>query len=160
MAEIKDLDFKTRLIVKTYPFRKIDPLPICDTPKKPLKDCRIALVTTAGLVPPGEKDFEEVLGGDTSYRLIPNDVYVADLKEVHRSESFDHSGVEADRNIAFPLDRMKELLAQGVFKDLSPVHLSFMGSITAPGRLIKRSAPEAVQQLVKNKVDLALLIPI
>lgn len=35
-----------------------------------------------------------------------------------------------------------------------------MGSITAPGRLIRRSAPEAAALLVEDEVDLALLTPV
>jgi hypothetical protein len=35
-----------------------------------------------------------------------------------------------------------------------------MGSITAPGRLIARTAPEAAQLLVQDQVDVALLFPV
>jgi hypothetical protein len=34
-----------------------------------------------------------------------------------------------------------------------------MGSITAPNRLIKRTAPEAAEIFVRDEVDLALLVP-
>jgi hypothetical protein len=43
---------------------------------------------------------------------------------------------------------------------LAPRHLSFMGSITAPGRLVAESAPEAAQLLVDDGVDVALLVPV
>ena len=39
-------------------------------------------------------------------------------------------------------------------------HLSFMGSIPAPGRLIRDSAPAAAQLLVEDRVDAALLVPV
>jgi hypothetical protein len=35
-----------------------------------------------------------------------------------------------------------------------------MGSITAPGRLIKRTAPQAAQSLVDDGVDVAILVPV
>jgi hypothetical protein len=35
-----------------------------------------------------------------------------------------------------------------------------MGSITAPGRLTSRTAPEAAQLLVDDRVDVALLVPV
>jgi D-proline reductase (dithiol) PrdB len=35
-----------------------------------------------------------------------------------------------------------------------------MGSITAPGRLIKQSAPAAAALLVEDHVDVALLLPV
>jgi hypothetical protein len=35
-----------------------------------------------------------------------------------------------------------------------------MGSITAPGRLIRDSAPAAAKLLADDRVDVALLIPV
>jgi hypothetical protein len=35
-----------------------------------------------------------------------------------------------------------------------------MGSVTAPGRLIKKTIPLVVPQLVSDDVDIALLIPV
>jgi hypothetical protein len=35
-----------------------------------------------------------------------------------------------------------------------------MGSITAPGRLIRDTAPEAAEWLVEDEVDVALLVPV
>jgi D-proline reductase (dithiol) PrdB len=73
---------------------------------------------------------------------------------------FDHAGIRRDPNVAFPLDRLRELAAPGEIGEVSPRHLSFMGSITAPGRLASRTAPEAAQLLVDDQVDLALLFPV
>jgi D-proline reductase (dithiol) PrdB len=122
---------------------------------------RTALVTTAGLVPPGLPPFEEsIKGGDYSYRVIAGNAEVQALGEFHRSESFDHAGIAKDRNLAFPLDRLRELARSGEIGKPAPRHLSFMGSITAPGRLVKRTAPEAARLLVEAEVDVALLIPV
>jgi hypothetical protein len=35
-----------------------------------------------------------------------------------------------------------------------------MGSITAPARLVRESAPAAAQVLVADRVDVALLVPV
>jgi hypothetical protein len=35
-----------------------------------------------------------------------------------------------------------------------------MGSITAPGRFIKRTLPEVAGLLVEDKVDVALMVPV
>jgi hypothetical protein len=35
-----------------------------------------------------------------------------------------------------------------------------MGSITAPGRLLKQTAPAAAQLFVEDTVDVALLVPV
>ncbi|GAC1337010.1 MAG: hypothetical protein NVSMB23_02930 [Myxococcales bacterium] len=160
MPALSELPFKLRAFLKLYPFRRVDPVP-CAGLRKPAAQCRVALVTTAGLVVPGTTPFDEgVKGGDFSYRVIGRDAEVATLEEHHRSDSFDHRGIEADRNLAFPLDRLRELAAEGQIGEVAPRHLSFMGSITAPGRLVRDSAPAAAAVLVEDAVDIALLLPV
>jgi D-proline reductase (dithiol) PrdB len=39
-------------------------------------------------------------------------------------------------------------------------HFSFMGSITAPGRLISETAPAVAQLLQEDQVDAAFLVPV
>ena len=65
-----------------------------------------------------------------------------------------------DPNLAFPVDRVRELEARGRIGALSTRHLSFMGSITAPGRLVRETAPAAAARLVADGVDAALLVPV
>ena len=155
MGDASEFSLATRIFLKTYPWRRIDPVP-CAPLRKPLAESRIAIVTTAGLHLPDQTPFDcDRRGGDTSYRVIPNDADVSTLLESHRSETFDHSGVRADPNLAFPLDRLRELRLP-----LAPRHLSFMGSITAARGLIAESAPEAAQLLVDDGVDVALLVPV
>jgi D-proline reductase (dithiol) PrdB len=128
---------------------------------KPLAASRGALVTTAALHLPDQQPFdEEKRGGDWSCREIPDDVEVARLRSSHRSRSFDRSGLERDPNLAFPLDRLHELTARGVIGPPNRRHFSFMGSITAPGRLLKESAPEAARKLKEDGADWVLLTPV
>jgi D-proline reductase (dithiol) PrdB len=149
-----------RTTLAAYPWRRIDPVP-CARLVKPLDRCRVVLVTTAGLVPPGAPPFDSsIRGGDFSYRVIAGGAEVEALSEFHRSRSFDHEGIERDRNLAFPLDRLRELAAEGEIGEVAPRHLSFMGSITAPGRLMRRTAPEAAQLIADDGVDVALLVPV
>ena len=82
------------------------------------------------------------------------------LHSSHRSESFDHSGLERDPNLGMPLDRLHELAAGGRIGSAAPEHLSIMGSITAPGRLIRDTAPRAADLLAQAGVDLALFVPV
>ena len=160
MARMEELPLWLRAILKVYPWRRVEPVP-CARLRRPLSAARVALVTTAGLVPPGTAPFDSsVRGGDTSYRVIGADAKVEQLEEHHRSGSFDHAGIEQDRNLAFPLDRLRDLAAAGEIGSVAPRHLSFMGSITAPGRLIRRSAPEAATLLAADLVEIALLIPV
>ncbi len=160
MARVADLPLSLRVLLRTYPWRRIEPVP-CARLTKPMSSARVALVSTAGLVPAGAPPFDQaVRGGDFSHRVIAADTDVATLADFHRSTSFDHRGVAADRNLALPLDRLRELAAAGEIGAVAPRHLSFMGSITAPGRLVRQSAPVAAELLVSDAVDVALLVPV
>ena len=160
MGDLSEFPLKYRLFLKAYPWRRIDPVPW--TPlQKPLKKSRLALVTSAGLVLPGQEPFDEsIRGGDYSVREIPSDTDISTLIDAHRSGLYDHAGLRQDPNLAFPLDRLHELVQNGRIGYLNHRHLSYMGSITAPGRLIKKTAPEDVRRLVKDGVDAALLVPV
>jgi D-proline reductase (dithiol) PrdB len=160
MATIDELRATDRIFVRVYRWRRIDPVPWAP-PAKPLAACRLALVSSAGLVLPSQAPFDDgVRGGDWSFRVIPADTDVRTLVDTHRSRSFDHSGVARDANLAFPLDRAHELAVAGRIGSVAPRHLSFMGSITAPGRLIRDTAPEAASLLAADGVDAALLVPV
>jgi D-proline reductase (dithiol) PrdB len=160
VAEDHDLSLALRTFLKTYPWRRIDPVPV-SVLVKPLEECRVALVTSAGLVVPGDQPFSSsVLGGDFSLRVIPSSIDVQTLEDHHRSDSYSHAGVEADRNMGLPLDRLHEMAAAGVVRSVAPRHISVMGSITAPGRFVKRTAPEIADLFIEDEVDVALLVPV
>jgi len=160
MAHLSELPFTTRLFLKAYQWRRIDPVPWA-APRKPLAESRLALVSTAGLVLPGQEPFDDgVKGGDWSYREVPADADVSTLIDTHRSESFDHAGVRSDPNLAFPIDRLRELAEEGAIGSVNHRHFSFMGSITAPGRLMADTAPAVAAALAADAVDAVLLVPI
>ena len=160
MADVSKLPMSTRAFMKLYRWRQLKDV-ACTPLRKPLSESRVALVTSGGLVVPGQVPFDmDFRGGDPSYRVIPADVDVQSLEEYHRSEAFDHSGIEADKNMAMPLDRLHELVAERVIGEVAPRHLSFMGSVTAPGRLTRDTAPKAAHLLVEDEVDVALLVPV
>ena len=160
LGDLSEFPLKYRLLLKTYRWRRIEPVPW--TPlKKPLSDCRLVLVSSAGIVASNQRPFDNAIrGGDPSIREIPVDVDVSTLTETHRSEAFDHRGIRQDPNLAFPIDRLRELTESGRIGSLNHRHLSLMGSVTAPGRLIKKTIPLAVPQLLLDKIDIALLIPV
>lgn len=121
----------------------------------------MAIVSTAGLVLPSHEHFDDdVRGGDWSFREIPADADTTTLIDTHRSGSYDHSGVHADANLAFPIDRLRELAEEGAIGSVNQRHFSLMGSITAPGRLTSHSAPLVADALAADGVDAVLLVPI
>lgn len=160
MGDTREFSLPVRLFLKAYPWHRIDPVPWAPL-RKPLRECRVALGSSAGFSLPDQEPFDDAAkGGDPSFRWVPGDADPRRFVENHRSESFDHTGIQQDANLAFPLDRLRELQREGRIGQVAPRHLSFMGSITAPGRLIRGTAPAAVEALVEDQVDLALLVPV
>jgi D-proline reductase (dithiol) PrdB len=160
MADWSELPLSLRLFMRMYRWRRIDPVPWAPL-RKPLKQSRVAIVSTAGLVRSDQERFDDtVKGGDWSFREIADDTAPGSLIDSHRSESFDHAGLDSDKNLGFPLDRLHELVEANVIGSANHRHLSFMGSITAPGRLIAKSAPVAAGLMVEDQVDAVILIPI
>ena len=95
-AILNEFSLPVKLFLKAYPWRKIDPIPWAPL-KKPLSECRLALVSTAAFVRPGQKPFDEsIRGGDFSFREIPGDADVHQLVESHeptlRGPGFSRSG--------------------------------------------------------------------
>ena len=160
MGDFSEFGLKHRIFLRSYPWRRIDPVPW--TPlAKPLSECRLALISSAGFVLPGQEPFDsDERGGDASFREIPDDTDVATLVDTHRSETFDHTAMVRDPNLAFPIDRLRELAESGRIGSVNRRHVSFMGSLTAVGRLTKRTAPVMARMLKDDGVDAALLIPV
>lgn len=167
MARLEDVELTERLFLKGYPFWKYsprpdDPVSMAVTPlRKPLSACTVALVTTAGLSLPNQPPFDAIIRmGDTSFREIPATVSPQLLEMNQRSWAFDHTGVLRDRNLAFPLDRLREMLERGEIGAIAPHHYSFMGSIAGPRKLIHETAPEVAHRLATAHVDVVLLTPV
>jgi D-proline reductase (dithiol) PrdB len=160
MAKLSDLKPTYQFFMKAYPYRKVDWNPGARL-VKPLRDARIAVVTTAAFFKPDQPPFDvSIRGGDFSYRVLPLGTELASLRNAHRSDAFDSSGIASDKNLALPLDRLKALAKEGAIGSVAPRHFSFMGSISAPGRLIDRTAPEVARMLVEDAVDAVFLTPV
>lgn len=128
---------------------------------KPLSESCVAAVTTSGFSRADDPPFDaSIRGGDCSYRVIPAETDLRTLRISHTSDAFDARGVKSDPNLALPLDRFHTLSAAGMIGSIAPRHFSFMGSITAPGRLINKTAPEVARLLIQDQVDAVLLTPV
>ena len=160
MATLTDLPLKHRAFMRMYRYRHVDWRPGSQL-RKPLSAARVAMITSAGYYLPDQAPFDaSVRGGDCSYRVIATPADVDALRIGNRSEAFDPSGIELDKNLAFPLDRLHELASDRSIGSAAPRHFSIMGSITAPGRLVSRTAPEITTMLRQDDVDAVLLVPV
>ena len=127
---------------------------------KPLSECKVALVTSAGLHLRGDKPFtRDDPGGEYTYRVIPSDCNPSDVVQSHFSIGFDHTGIYRDLNVTFPVDRLRELVEQGKVGELSASYYSFMGALRDASKLIEETGPDVARRLKAEGVDVALLTP-
>ncbi len=128
--------------------------------QKPLDECQIAVVTTAGVHHRQQAPFDmQDPDGDPTYRQLDTSSIRSDFAITH--DYYDHRDAERDLNIVLPLDRLDELVDEGVLGRLADRHFGFMGHIT--GRhmttLVETTAPEVAARLKADRVDLVLLTP-
>lgn len=116
---------------------------------------RVAIVSTAGLHRANDTPFR---GGAGDYRIIPANVDPRELRMSHISTNFDRIGFQQDVNIAFPIERLRELVAEGVVGGTATYHYSFMGA--TPPEAMEASARELAAVLTGDSVDAVLLIPV
>ena len=121
-----------------------------------LSNARVAIVTTAGLALRGDARFDL---RDCGYRVIPGDVKADELVMSHTSVNFDRTGYQLDLNVAFPIDRLNELAAQGHIGSVAAWHYGFMGAYHEPAAY-EESAREVGARLRADGVDVVLLVPI
>jgi D-proline reductase (dithiol) PrdB len=126
--------------------------------RKPLAECTIALISTAG-VHLKSQPAHEVLNphGDASFREIPGDIQASDLAVDHLH--YDTTDANTDPNCVFPIDRLRELVAMGIIGSVAPMHFGFMGFIP-DGRLLRdTTAPIVAERLLAQGTDAVVLAP-
>lgn len=121
---------------------------------KPIKDCRVALLSSGGLYLPDQPPFED---NDASYRRIPRDADIGTLRVYHHGYRDDD--VDRDPNCVFPLDRLRELVAAGVIGEVADFALTFL-TLYSARREVSERAPKLLAELQAMAVDAALLVPV
>lgn len=134
------------------------PCPTYDTqpwvPGPPLAESRVAIISTAGIQRRGDRPF---VFGATDYRVIARDDD-DELVMSHASTNFDRTGFQQDVNVIFPLDRLKELAADGVIASVAQYHYAIMGA-THPDDF-EPQARDLAAILKADAVNAALLVPV
>jgi len=128
---------------------------------RPLRICRVALITTAGLHLPEQEPFDmSDKNGDPSYREIPSRVGVERLTITH--DYFPRADAAADPNLVLPVDPLRELVREGAVGSIAPRLFSFMGHIQGDHlqTLTGTTAPEVARALKADAVDAVFLTPV
>ena len=118
-----------------------------------LSDTTIALVSTAGVHLKTQEPYNT--DGDGSYRVIPSDTNVADLMVTHTH--YDHTAADQDINVVFPIERLRELVADGTIKGLNTEFFGMMGYTLKMKQVLDETGPEIAKKVERSATDLVLL---
>ena len=132
---------------------------------RPLSECKVALLSTAGLSmkddEPFDMEFERKnpTRGDSSWRRIRAGATSQTVAANHLH--IDTGYIEKDLNVALPLDRLSEAVGRGEVGALAETHYSIMGfQGNDTSELVEKSAPQIANAMKSEEVDLALLAPV
>ena len=112
-----------------------------------LKRASIALVTAAGVHLRAQEPFniaDEL--GDLTYRLILPDVDAAELMVTHHH--YDHTDADADINVVFPIDALRDLVSEGFVGGIARKHVGYMGYTMQLKAMYEGTAPQ-----IANEID-------
>lgn len=122
--------------------------------EKDLATATVALVSATGVYAPDQEPFPTVDPGDVSSRTIAGSQETSALRIAHHH--YDHSEADADPNIVFPLDTLRELVDQGFIAAVNDKHYSY-GFTTRLRELYENLFPEIADRIERSKTKLVLL---
>jgi len=132
---------------------------------KPLRESKVALLTTAGVSMKDDEPFDmeyerkNPTRGDSSFRKLSGNATSADIVANHLH--IDTGYIEQNLDVALPLARLDALVSQGFVGSSAPTHYSIMGfQGNDSSRLEQESAPAIAASLRSEEVDLCLLAPV
>jgi D-proline reductase (dithiol) PrdB len=157
------LDFASRQVMKAWAARE-KPGEIPFTPlTKPLRECTIALLSTAAVARNDDRPFDQEgerrdpWWGDPSFRVIPLGTTERDVRLYHLH--IDPRFGEADLDVVLPMRRLAELADEGFVGRPADRHYSIMGYILEPTTLVEETAPAIADRMRADGVDAAALVP-
>ena len=140
---------------------------------KPLSETRLALITSSGHFVEGDdpapfgienmsqeeaiRRISDFIKSEPTLSAIPIDTPRDELYVRHGG--YDIRGAQADPNVAFPIERLRELEHEGLIGELVPNAYSFVGATSQP-RLTQQAGPDWVEMLHEQHVEAALLVPL
>jgi D-proline reductase (dithiol) PrdB len=132
---------------------------------KPLSESKVALLSTAGISMKGDPPFDmegerrHPTWGDPTFRRIRADATAADVEvnHLHINTVF----IRRDLNVALPLDRLRELVREGVVGASAETHYSTMGYQGSSTKVLENeTAPAIAAAMAEESVGVALLAPV
>ena len=153
MARIEDIPQATLEAILALEIPQPESRPFVEGP--PLRERRVAMVSSAALHDRRELPF---MPGSAEFRELPSALSPADIRMSHVSINFDRSGFQRDINVAYPIDRLNELAAEGVIGSVATTHYAVMGS-TDP-KTMGETVEALVRRFAEDEVDAVLFLPV
>ena len=153
MAHIQDIPEPTRSAVLALDIPTPAARPWVTGP--PLGQRRVAIVTSAALHHRGEAPF---LPGSAEFRALPAATPASDIRMSHVSINYDRAGFQRDINVVYPVDRLRELQAEGVIGNAADTHISVMGS-TDPATMTA-TVEALLARFKRDRIDAVLFSPV
>lgn len=157
--------FLENMLSRSIPENPTHP-PIPWTPaRRPLNESKVALLTTAGVSMKDDAPFDmeyerqNPTRGDSSFRRLRADATARDIVANHLH--IDTGYIERDLNVALPLARLDELVADGTVGASAQTHYSIMGFQGSDSSALENESAPAIASVLKSEqVDLFLLAPV
>jgi D-proline reductase (dithiol) PrdB len=121
----------------------------------PLAQSRVALVASGGVHRADQPPFH--FHEDTSWREIPADTPATELRVAHFG--YDVRDARRDPGCVFPIAALRALAAEGAIGAIVEPALSFMGGIYSQRRVRDDLAPRLRDFVLRQRADLAYLVP-
>jgi D-proline reductase (dithiol) PrdB len=138
----------TTLARKCVPFTPFD---------RELARSNIAIVTAGGVHLRDQEPFnisDEL--GDLGFRIIPPDAETSQLMVTHHH--YDHTDADADINVVFPIDVLRDLEAEKFIGGLARKHVGYMGYTMQLKAMYEGTAPEIANEIDKGgRADAVIL---
>jgi D-proline reductase (dithiol) PrdB len=117
----------------------------------------VAIVTAAGVHLKDQDPFniaDEL--GDLTFRIIPEDVDSSRLMVTHHH--YDHADADADINVVFPIDALRDLKQEGFIREIARKHVGYMGYTMQLKAMYEGTAPEIANEIDKgSRADIVVL---
>jgi D-proline reductase (dithiol) PrdB len=153
MARLEDIPEPTRTAVRDLPCPRFETTPFVPGPR--LAERRVAIVSSAALIRRGDKPFPF---GSGEYRAVPGTWPNEDILISHVSINFDRAGFQRDVNVVYPIDRLREMAADGIIGSVADTHYTVMGS-TDPAAMVE-SADGIAAALRAGGCNAVVLAPV
>ena len=122
-----------------------------------LSRATVAIVTAGGVHRKDQEGFniaDEL--GDLTFRVIEDSADTSDLMVTHHH--YDHADADEDINVVFPLDALRDLVAEGFVGGLAAKHVGYMGYTMQLKAMYEGTAPEIANEIDRgSRADLVVL---